>query len=49
MSNLQLSMDDFEKAELQNRIDRVWLGVAINEFPGVGIKMLKTKEASKVK
>ncbi len=47
MSNLQLSMDDFEKAELQNRIDRVWLGIAVNEFPGVGIKMLKNKEVSK--
>lgn len=49
MTNLQLSMDDFEKAELQNRIDRVWLGVAINEFPGIGIKMLKNNGNANLK
>ncbi len=49
LQNIQLSMDDFEKAELQNRIDRVWLGVAVNEIPGVGMKMLKIKEIPRVK
>jgi outer membrane protein len=41
LTSLQTSRDDFERAELQVKLNRVSLGVAINEFSGDNIRKLQ--------
>lgn len=41
LTSLQSARDDYERAQLQLKLNRVRLGVSINEFSGEGIRTLK--------
>lgn len=41
LTTLQGAKDDYDRAELQYRLERIRLGVAVNEFSGKGIVLLR--------
>jgi outer membrane protein TolC len=43
LKSLQSARDDYERTELQHRLNRIRLGIAINELSGPNIRILKDK------
>jgi hypothetical protein len=43
LQSLQDDRNDYEKTILQHKLNRIQLGIAINEFTGKNINLLKVK------